>query len=85
MDVVAQFYFRDVTASIAQPIRRLARFQKFTLAPGESKRVTFAITAKDLGFVGQDLRANSEPALFFAWISPSSTSGESVEFTLLGA
>jgi hypothetical protein len=37
-------------ASISQPFRRLRDFQRVTLAPGETKTVSFALDTSDVGF-----------------------------------
>ena len=40
----------DVVASIVQPVRRLRGFQRVTLAPNESRRLTFTLGRDDVGF-----------------------------------
>jgi beta-glucosidase len=47
---VAQLYLHDPVASISQPVRRLRGFQRVTLAPGQSKAVSFTIDRSDFGF-----------------------------------
>jgi beta-glucosidase len=49
-DEVAQVYVHDVNASIKVPINQLKRFQRITLAPGESKTLTFKIPASEFSF-----------------------------------
>ena len=49
-DEVVQLYIHDPVASISQPVRRLRGFQRVTLAPGETKTVTFTLGADDFGF-----------------------------------
>ena len=49
---VVQLYVRDRAASVAQPIRSLKAFRRVTLAPGQTERVRFALTADDLAFLG---------------------------------
>jgi beta-glucosidase len=53
---VAQLYVSDLYASISPDVKRLRGFEKVELQPGESKMVTFPLQAKDVAFVGQDLR-----------------------------
>jgi len=55
-DEVAQVYVHDVDASIKVPINQLKRFQRITLAPGESKTLTFKIPASELSFY--DIKIN---------------------------
>ena len=49
-DEVAQVYTHDVDASIKVPINQLKRFQRITLAPGESRTLTFKIPASEFSF-----------------------------------
>jgi beta-glucosidase len=49
-DEVAQVYVHDVNASIKVPINQLKRFQRITLAPGESKTLSFKIPASEFSF-----------------------------------
>ncbi|MFH1197810.1 MAG: glycoside hydrolase family 3 C-terminal domain-containing protein [bacterium] len=49
-DEVAQIYFHCADASIKVPINQLKRFERITLAPGESKTLTFKIPASELSF-----------------------------------
>lgn len=45
-----QFYFQDVVASVAQPVKRLFAFQKLTLKPGEKKKVHIQKDKRSFGF-----------------------------------
>lgn len=47
-------YTSDLVASLTPDSRRLRAFEKVSLAPGETKRVTFKLPAKNLAFVGHD-------------------------------
>jgi beta-glucosidase len=49
-DEVAQIYFRCNSASFKVPINQLKRFERITLAPGESKILSFKIPASELSF-----------------------------------
>jgi beta-glucosidase len=49
-DEVAQLYAHDIDAPIKVPINQLKRFQRITLAAGESKRLTFKIPASEFSF-----------------------------------
>ena len=68
---VVQLYIRDRVASITRPVRQLVNFRRILLAPGASQAVRFTLTAKDLAFVGRDLRMVTEPGSFDLWIAPS--------------
>lgn len=56
-DEVAQVYFRQENASVKTPERKLIRFQRVFLKPGESKTVSFMIPVEELGF--WDIKNNS--------------------------
>jgi beta-glucosidase len=49
-DEVAQLYVHDVEASVTRPIRELRGYEKLHLESGETKTVTFALSARDLAF-----------------------------------
>ncbi len=55
-DEVVQIYYRDSTASVKVPIRKLVRFERISLEPGESKKVSFRINAHELAFY--DIESN---------------------------
>ncbi|MEQ9286352.1 MAG: glycoside hydrolase family 3 N-terminal domain-containing protein [Cyclobacteriaceae bacterium] len=53
---VVQLFVSDLYASITPDVMRLRRFDKIELKPGESKIVEFQLQARDLAFVGNDLK-----------------------------
>lgn len=61
---VVQLYLQDQVASVTPAVKRLERFAKVTLAPGESRRLSFRLRAEDFAFVGADLRPVVEPGRF---------------------
>jgi beta-glucosidase len=61
---VVELYTRDMVASITPCVKRLRRFDKINLMPGESKTVDFVITKDDLAFVNQELKTVTEPGVF---------------------
>ncbi|MFL5830051.1 MAG: beta-glucosidase BglX [Solirubrobacteraceae bacterium] len=60
-DDVAQLYIHDPVASISQPVRRLRRFQRVTLVPGQTTTVTWTLNAGDVGFYDNKARFRVEP------------------------
>lgn len=80
---VVQLYLRDKVASVEQPMRELKGFQRITLAPGESKAVTFTLGFDDLAFYNVDLRRVVEPGAFDVWLGGSSAATDSASFTVL--
>jgi beta-glucosidase len=47
-------YVRDVVATIAPPGKRVKRFAKIYLEPGQNRSLTFALRRDDLSFIGAD-------------------------------
>lgn len=79
---VAQLYVRDLVGSLARPVKELKDFQKISLAPGETKTVTFTLPASALGFTALDLSNVVEPGEFSLWVSGDSASGNPVSFSV---
>lgn len=67
-------YSSDVYASITPDVKRLRRFDKISLEPGESKTVKFSLQAKDLAFVNLDKQWITEPGEFTLQIADQSVS-----------
>ena len=61
---VVQLYVRDLVASITPPDKRLKRFAKIHLEPGQSRTLTFELDREDLAFIGQNNRPLVEPGDF---------------------
>lgn len=57
-------YVRDVAASLAPPGKRVRRFAKIYLEPGQSRTVNFVLRPDDLSFIGADNRPVTEPGDF---------------------
>jgi len=57
-------YLSDNYASITPEFKSLKRFEKISLAPGETKTVKFTLNQKDLQFVNEDLKWISEKGTF---------------------
>ena len=51
-------------ASLSPPGKRLKRFAKASLEPGQSRTLTFKLTADDLSFIGADNKPIVEPGEF---------------------
>ena len=45
-------YVRDVVASLSPPGKRVRRFAKISLDPGQSRTLTFTLRPEDLSFIG---------------------------------
>ena len=71
-DEVVQLYVRDVLASVARPVMELKGFQRVSLAPGESKEVSFPLGPEHLRMLGEDMRWVVEPGAFRVMMGASS-------------
>lgn len=69
---VVQLYIRDMVGSITRPVKELKGFQKISLNPGESKKVTFDLSPEDLKFYNSDLKYDWEPGEFKVMIGGNS-------------
>jgi beta-glucosidase len=81
-DEVAQLYVQDRAGSVTRPVRELKGFQRIHLEPGESREISFQLSADDLAFYGRDLQRRTEPGSFQAWIGGSSSADMRVDFAL---
>jgi beta-glucosidase len=63
-DEVAQMYIRDEVSSVTRPVKELKDFARISIAPGETKRVTFTITPEKLQFYNRDMKRVVEPGKF---------------------
>jgi beta-glucosidase len=61
---VVQLYLSQHWASVTPPERRLKRFAKIFLRAGETRRVSFELTANDLSFISGDNKRIVEPGPF---------------------
>ena len=70
-----QLYVQLRGTSVAQPVRALSGFQRIALAPGETRKVTFALGAEAFAFWNDQNRFSVEPARVTLWVSPDSSRG----------
>lgn len=75
---VVQFYVRLQGTSVTQPVRALKGFQRISLAPGESKKVTFPLGPRVFALWNDQNQFAAEPANATIWISPDSAQGSGV-------
>lgn len=80
---VAQLYVQDLVGSVVRPVKELKGFQRVTLAPGETRTVTFDLPVAELAFWNIDMECVVEPGDFKLWVAGDSASGEPVGFVVL--
>ncbi len=61
---VVQFYINDKISTVTTPVMALKRFSKIELKPGESSKVTFKLSYKDLGLWNTQMEFVTEPGEF---------------------
>jgi beta-glucosidase len=61
---VVQLYLTDLEASVPVPIRSLVGVQRIFLQPGERRRLTFTLTARQLSLIDMQMERIVEPGLF---------------------
>ena len=71
-DEVVQMYIRDVVSSVTRPVKELKGFQRVSLQPGETRKVSFEITPDRLAFFDVDMKFVVEPGQFDIMIGTSS-------------
>jgi len=81
-DEIVQLYLRDVTASVCRPVKELKGFRRIKLKPGESTKVSFELSADQMGFYTNDGTYVTEPGEFMVWIGGSSAIEKSEKFVL---
>ena len=69
---VVQLYSRDLYASLIPDVKRLRRFEKIALKPGQTRTVEFRITKEDLAFYNLENERIAEPGEFLFEIGASS-------------
>jgi beta-glucosidase len=83
-DEVVQLYIHDPVASISQPVRRLQGFDRVTLAPNQTKTVSFTLDRNDVGFYNNSGKFVVEPGQIDVYVGDSSKATMTKSFTVTG-
>ena len=81
-DEVVQLYIHDPVATISQPVRRLRGFERVSLAPGQTKTVSFRLYRSDVGFYDDLGNFVVEPGTIDVYAGDSSEAGLTDSFTV---
>ncbi|MDT4915424.1 MAG: beta-glucosidase [Pseudonocardiales bacterium] len=81
-DEVVQLYLHDPVAEISQPVRRLRGFQRVTLAPGQTRTVTFRLDRSDVGYYDNAGHFVVEHGRIDVYVGDSSTATLTKSFTV---
>ena len=79
---VVQCYVGNRGASLEQPVRSLQGFQRVTLAPGESKQVSFPFGFNELSFFDNTGKQVIEPTQYTVWIGGDSLASNAAQFSI---
>ncbi len=79
---VVQLYLRDMVGTVTRPVKELKGFQKVFLKKGETRKVEFILTEKDLRFYNSDLDFVSEAGDFKVFVGTSSAETLETKFML---
>jgi beta-glucosidase len=80
---VVQCYVRNLGASIEQPVRSLEGFRRVTLAPGESKQISFPLGFNELSFFNAESKPTVEATHYTVWIGGSSLASQEATFEVV--
>ena len=67
-----QVYMRDLVSSVVTPVKQLIAFKQVELAPGESRRVEFALERESFSLVNRAGERVVEPGAFRLMVGHSS-------------
>ncbi len=82
-DEVAQLYIHQRSGTSSRPVRQLKKFARVTLAPGETRRMTFTLTPEDLRYWSAVTRDWIEDAsVFDVYVGGSSKASLAGAFTV---
>jgi beta-glucosidase len=59
-ELALDLFVRDITATVAPPMRKLRRFKRVALKAGESKEITFKLSDDDWSFIDPSLKPRIE-------------------------
>lgn len=77
-----QLYIRDLVGSITRPVKELKAFKQIDLKKGESTRVQFELSAKDLAFYNRKLALVAEAGDFHVFVGGNSVQLLDANFSL---
>jgi beta-glucosidase len=77
-----QLYVQLRGTSVAQPVRALCGFQRIALAPGETRKLTFALGAEVFALWNDQNKFAVEPARVTLWVSPDSSRGSEIKLQI---
>lgn len=80
-DEIVEAYLQDPEASVRVPIYQLAGFRRVHLRPGETAKVSFTISPRQMALIDEDGNCFLEPGAFRVFVGGSQPDKRSVELT----
>ncbi len=81
-DEIVQLYIHDVVSTLTRPVKELKDFARISLNAGETKNVSFKITADKLKYLDENLKEIVEPGDFEIMVGGSSVKTDKVILTV---
>ena len=81
-DEIVQLYIHDVVSRLTRPVKELKDFARISLNAGETKTVSFKITADKLKYLDENMKEIVEPGDFEIMVGSSSVKTEKVVLTV---
>ena len=82
-DEIVQLYIRDLVSSVTRPVQELKDFARVQLKKGETKTISFSITADKLQYYGLDMKRIVEAGEFEVQVGKSSTDYLTANFEVI--
>ncbi|MBK9487451.1 MAG: glycoside hydrolase family 3 C-terminal domain-containing protein [Haliscomenobacter sp.] len=82
-DEIVQLYLRDLVSSVTRPVQELKDFARVQLKKGETKTISFSITADKLQYYGLDMKRIVEAGEFEVQVGKSSTDYLTANFEVI--
>jgi beta-glucosidase len=79
---VVQLYLRDDVGSTTRPVKQLRGFQRVTLAPGDTRELTFTLDQDDFALLDDKLQRVVEAGSFTVMVGSSSEDVQSASFSI---
>jgi beta-glucosidase len=81
-DETVQIYVHQLVGSVTRPIKELKAFERVTLRPGESKTLTFLLTAEAFRLWNVSMQRVVEPGAFEIMAGPNSVDLKTIQLTI---
>lgn len=80
---VVQLYIQDIFGSVTRPVKELKGFKKVYLEAGQTEKIVFSVSSKNLEFYTQDMSYKAEAGNFKIYVGGSSSTTLSNTFELI--